>query len=54
MFEVLVVVSLAIVITYVLSESLSETQKKFLKGKIGYEKVVAYLGKKLGRKGGRK
>jgi hypothetical protein len=54
MFEVLVVVSLAIVITYVLSESLSKTQKKFLKGKIGYEKVVAYLGKKLGRKGGRK
>jgi hypothetical protein len=52
--ELTVVLAILVFILLTSSVFLNDSQKEWLKGVTRYEKVVAYLGKVFGRKGGRK
>lgn len=51
--EVGVILAIAVFILLSSNAFLNEAQKEWLRGVTRYEKVVAYLGKIFGRKGGR-
>jgi len=51
--EVGVILAVAVFILLSSNVFLNEVQKEWLRGVTRYEKVVAYLGKIFGRKGGR-
>ena len=51
--EVGVILAIAVFILLSSNVFLNEVQKEWLRGVTRYEKVVAYLGKVFGRKGGR-
>lgn len=51
--EVGVILAIAVFILLSSNVFLNEVQKEWLRGVTRYEKVVAYLGKIFGRKGGR-
>lgn len=52
--EIAVVLAILVFILLTSNVFLNDSQKEWLKGVTRYEKVVAYLGKVFGRKGGRK
>lgn len=51
--EVGIILAIAVFILLSSNVFLNEVQKEWLRGVTRYEKVVAYLGKIFGRKGGR-
>lgn len=51
--QVGVILAIAVFILLSSNAFLNEVQKEWLRGVTRYEKVVAYLGKVFGRKGGR-